>query len=244
MGEGGSSPGSVLTNVPTGSSATTFTFEAPSGVFFARLRALTGSLRSAASNEIQLVVNAPLPPSAPAALLSLVSGSALSLSWTNTFQGGAATALQLNVTGSQTATMPLSVVDAVSFNGVPGGTYTVTLMASNAAGVSPPSNPVTLTVPASCSGPPGVPTYFAVARSGRSLTLTWLPPVSGAAATSSVIYASGALTGSLSTVTRSFTGDGRARHLCVARGRGQRVRNERAGRCNHRHRALNVRRVQ
>jgi hypothetical protein len=204
--EGGWSPGGVLASIPTGSTATSFTFTAPSGVFFARLHALSGDLRSGASNEIRLVVNAPLPPSAPAALLGLVNGSKLALSWTNTFQGGAPTALRLNVMGAQTATIPLSVVDAVSVNGVLGGTYTFTLTASSAAGVSPPSNPVTLTVPASCSGPPGVPTYFAVARSGRSLTLTWNPPVSGAAVTSYVIHASGALTGSLPTFTRSISG--------------------------------------
>ncbi len=168
--------------------------------------ALLGNLRSAASNEIQLVVNASLPPSAPANVLGLVNGSNLALSWTNTFNGGAPTAVQLHVTGAHTGSFPLGVVDTLSFNDVPGGTYTFTLTASNAAGDSPPSNAVTLTVPDACSGPPGVPNYFAVARSDRSLTLTWHPPVSGAAATSYVIHASGALTGSLSTVTRSFSG--------------------------------------
>ena len=204
--EGGLTPGSVLGSVRTESPATTFTFTAPSGVFFVRLSALLGNLRSAASNEIQLVVNTTLPPSAPAALLGLVNGSRLALSWTNTFNGGAPTGVQLHVTGAHTGSFPHGVVDTLSFNDVPGGTYTFTLTASNAAGDSPPSNPVTLTVPDACSGPPGVPTYFAVARSDRSLTLTWHPPVSGAAATSYVIHASGALTGSLATVTRSFSG--------------------------------------
>jgi hypothetical protein len=202
--EGGLSPGSVLASMPTGGTASSFTFTAPSGVFFARLHAVSGNLRSAASNEIQLVVDAPLSPSAPAALLGLVNGSKLALSWTNTFQGGAPTALQLNVTGDQAGSFPLGVVDTLSFTGVP-GTYTFTLTASNAAGVSPPSNPVTLTIPDNCSGAPGVPTYFAVAKSGSTLTMTWHPPVSGAAVTNYVIHASGALTGSLSTVARSFS---------------------------------------
>ncbi len=60
--------------------------------------------------------------------------------------------LQLHVTGAHTGSFPLGVVDTVSFNGVPGGTYTFTLTASNAAGVSPPSNPVTLTVPEPAAG--------------------------------------------------------------------------------------------
>ena len=106
--EGGLTPGSVLGSVRTASAATTFTLTAPSGVFFVRLHGLLSNLRSAASNEIQLVVNAPLPPSP-----------------------------QLNVTGAQTGSLPLGLSDTVSFNGVPGGTYTFPLTASNVAGVSP-----------------------------------------------------------------------------------------------------------
>ena len=204
--EGGLAPGSALASIRTGSTATTFTFNAPSGVFFARLHALSGNVRGAASNEIQLVVNAPLPPSAPAALLGLVNGSKLALSWTNTFAGGAPTALRLDATGTHTATIPLAMSDTMSFDGVPGGTYSFTLTASNAGGVSPPSNAVTLTVPGSCSGPPSTPNDFAVAKSGSTLTLTWNPPVSGAAVISYVIHASGAITTSLPTVARSVSG--------------------------------------
>jgi hypothetical protein len=204
--EGGLSPGDVMASLPTGSTATTFTTNAPSGVFFVRVHAMSGNLRSAASNEIQLVVNTPPPPSAPAALLGMVNGSKLALSWTNTFQGGAPTALQLNVTGAHTATIPLAMSDTMSFDGVPGGTYSFTLTASNAGGVSSPSNAVTLTFPGSCSGPPGIPIDFTVAKSGSTLTLTWNPPVSGAAVTSYVIHASGTITTSLPTVARSVSG--------------------------------------
>ncbi len=204
--EGGLTPGSVQGSLRTESPAMTFSFTAPSGVFFVRVRALLSNFRSAASNEIQLIVNAPLSPSPPANVLGMVNGSTVALSWTNTFNGGAPTALVLNVTGAQTGSFPLGVSDAVSFNGVPDGTYTLTLTASNATGVSPPSNPVTLTIPGSCSGPPSVPMYFAVAKSGSALTLTWHPPVAGRAVTHYIVHASGALTGSVSTVTRSLTG--------------------------------------
>jgi hypothetical protein len=204
--EGGLTPGSVLGSVRIESAATTFTFTAPSGVFFVRLHGLLSNLRSAASNEILLVVNAPLPPSPPANLLGMANGSTVALSWTNTFTGGAPIALQLNVTGAQTGSFPVGVVDTVSFNGVPGGSYTFTLTASNTAGVSSPSNPVTLTFPGTCSGPPGVPTYFAVAKAGSLLTLTWSPPVSGAAVTSYVIQASGTFNGSVPTATRFLSG--------------------------------------
>jgi hypothetical protein len=203
---GGLQPGSLLASIPTGSNTTRFTFTAPSGVFFVRLHALSGNLRSAASNEIQLVVNAPLPPSPPASLLGLVNGSRLALSWTNTFLGGAPAALQLNVTGAQSASIPLGVSDLVSFNGVPGGTYTFTLTASNASGVSAPSNPVTLTFPGTCSGAPGVPTFFAVTKVSSLLTISWNPPVSGSALTNYIVQASGAFTGSIPTFTRSLSG--------------------------------------
>jgi hypothetical protein len=204
--EGGITPGSVLGSLRTESPATTFTFTAPSGMFFIRLHALLNNFRSAASNEIQLVVDAAVVPSAPANVLGMVNGSSAALSWTNTFSGGAPTAVQLNVAGTQTGSFPVGMVETVSVGGVPGGTYTFTLTASNAAGVSPPSTAVTLTIPGGCSGPPGVPTYFAVSRSGRSLTLTWNPPVSGAAVTSYAIHASGAIDASVPTATRSLTG--------------------------------------
>ena len=50
--EGGVTPGSVLATIPTGSTAPTFTFDAPTGAFFVRMRAVSGGQRSAPSNEI------------------------------------------------------------------------------------------------------------------------------------------------------------------------------------------------
>lgn len=67
--EGGRASGEVLATIPTDSTATTFTFDAPSGVFVVRVYAVRGITRSLASNEVRLAVNAPQPPSAPRALL-------------------------------------------------------------------------------------------------------------------------------------------------------------------------------
>ena len=72
--EGGVTPGSVLAALPTGSTAPTFTFDAPTGAFFVRMRALRAGRRSPASNEIQIFVNIPQVPSAP-------TGSAGSRRW-------------------------------------------------------------------------------------------------------------------------------------------------------------------
>ena len=106
--EGGLTPGSVLGSIPTGATSTVFTFSAPTGAFYLRVRAVAGSTRSAASNEIRVFVNVPAPPEAPANLSGTATGNALQLSWTNNASGGAATAIVLNVTGALTLSMPLA----------------------------------------------------------------------------------------------------------------------------------------
>jgi Tol biopolymer transport system component len=55
--EGGVHPGEVLASIPTGSASPTFTFTAPAGSFYARVVAMNGTTRSAASNEIRLHVS-------------------------------------------------------------------------------------------------------------------------------------------------------------------------------------------
>ena len=80
----------VLASLPTNSTATTFTFSAPTGAFYIRMHSLAPGPQSVASNEIRIFVNVPAPPSAPANLLGFVNGSALGLAWTNTAGGGSA----------------------------------------------------------------------------------------------------------------------------------------------------------
>ena len=175
--EGGISPGEVLASYATGSAAPTFTFDAPTGVFHIRVHALAGAYRSVASNEVRLVVNVPEPPSAPTNLLGLVNGSDIALSWTNTFTGGAPTSLWLDVTGALTTTLPLPRGEAFTYANVPPGTYTLSVIAANASGVSPPSNAVTLTFPgAGCSGVPGAPTNLQTWKVGNTIFLSWSPP--------------------------------------------------------------------
>jgi hypothetical protein len=91
--------------------------------------------------------------------------------------------LVLDVTGTVTTSLPLNVQDSFSLADVPPGTYTVALRAENAAGSSPPSNPVTLTFPGPCSGPPMVPNDVRVYRVGPRVEATWTPGVSGPAPT-------------------------------------------------------------
>jgi hypothetical protein len=204
--EGGLNPGEVLASVSTGGIAPVFSFSAPSGAFYVRLHALAGSVRSEASNEIRIVVNMPEPPSAPANLLGVVNGSDIALSWTNTFAGGAPSALWLHVSGTITATLPLPMGDMFTAANVPSGTYTLRVSASNASGASSPSNAVTLHFPEPCTGVPLAPTNLQTWTVGTVVFVAWSPPASGPAVTGYTVGVGGAHTGSFATAARTLSG--------------------------------------
>ena len=204
--EGGISPGEVLASLPTGSVAPRFTFVAPTGAFYVRVHAVADGLRSGPSNEILLVVNVSAPPSAPAGLVGLVNGAGLALSWTNTFAGGAPTSLWLTVTGAITTVLPLPMGETFRYPNVPAGTYTLAVVAANAAGVSPPSNAVTLVFPGSCGGSPQAPTNVRAWRDGSIVSLSWSPPAGGPAVSHYVAYVGGAYVGSFTTTGRFLSG--------------------------------------
>jgi hypothetical protein len=203
--EGGVGPGAVQASIVM-DAAPVYTFDAPNGAFFIRVHTLAGDQRSAASNEVPLFVNVPATPSAPANLLGLVNGSSLTLAWRNTFGGGAPQSLILDVTGALATSIPLGLTDTFSFAGVPPGTYTLTLRAVNAAGVSPPSNPVTLTFPGACSGAPLPPENFVAYRVGNTINVLWDPAASGPAPSGFVLSVTGTLAASIPTPTRALSG--------------------------------------
>jgi hypothetical protein len=204
--EGGVNPGEVLASVPTGSSALTYTFTAPSGSFYVRLHAVNGTMRSAASNEIRIHVNVPVVPSAPANLLGLVNGSSLALAWTNTYAGGAPTSLVLDVTGALTTSVPLGLSDSFAFAGVPDGTYTLALRAQNGSGASAASNAVTLTFPGACTGAPQTPANVRAYRVGNTVFIDWAPAPSGPAPTGYVLSVTGSYVGAIPTSGRALSG--------------------------------------
>ena len=204
--EGGIGPGEVGASIPTWSAMPSFTFVAPSGAFYVRLHTLAGASRSAASNEIRLFVNVPVPPSAPASVLGLVNGPTLALAWKNTFDGGAPTGLVLDVSGAIVTTIPLGLVDTFSFAGVPPGTYTLGLRAVNAVGASPSSTSLTLTFPGECSGPPDAATNVRVYRAGNTVHVNWDSPVAGTAPTGYVLNVAGGFAGSFGTSGRAMSG--------------------------------------
>ncbi|MEZ5418183.1 MAG: M36 family metallopeptidase [Vicinamibacterales bacterium] len=191
--EGGLAPGQVLASLPLGN-VPVFTLDVPTGSFFIRVRSVAGATTSGVSNEVPLHVNVPVPPSAPAPLLGLANGSTLSLSWRNTFGGGAGTSNVLDVSGAVVASLPLGLTESFAFAGVPPGTYTFRVRQVNAAGTSAASSPVTLTFPGGCAGAPQVPTQFLAYRVGSTLYLLWEPPAAGPAISSYVLNVTGAVT--------------------------------------------------
>ena len=204
--EAGVTPGSVLGCVSIPGAGSTFTVALPTGAFYVRLYALSGATRSAVSNEIRIFVNVPAPPSAPTNLLGLVNGSSIGLSWVNTAGGGAPAGLILDVSGSLATSVPLPVTESFSTPGVPPGTYTLTVRATNATGTSAPSNPVTLTFPGPCAGAPLTPVGFSATRSGNTISVSWMPPATGPSVASYTLAVSGAFVGSIPTTTRSLSG--------------------------------------
>ena len=104
---GGREPGPGPGQSPTGSPATTFSFDAPTGVYYVRVHALSASGRSFASNEIRIAVNMPQVPSSPADLLGLTIGSNLLLSWKTTHAGGPPASHVLDVSGAATLSVPI-----------------------------------------------------------------------------------------------------------------------------------------
>ena len=204
--EGGVNPGEVLASIPTNSASPIFTVVAPSGSFYVRIHAFTGTQRGAASNEIRIHVNVPVPPSAPAGLVGLANGPTLNLAWRNTFAGGPPSSMLLDVTGAAVATIPLRFSDSFGFAGVPGGTYTLRLRAANGGGTSPPSSPITLTFPAACSGAPQVPENILAYRVGNTAYVLWDPASTGPAPTSFTLNVTGSFTGSFQTSSRALSG--------------------------------------
>ena len=182
--EGGLVPGETAAAYDLRSAMPVFSVRLPAGAsYFVRVRAVILGRTTGASNEARVSTDTATPPSAPAHLLGLVNGSALALSWTNTFEGGLPTSLWLVVNGPVNGAIPVGLAETFQYPDVPPGTYTVRVVAVNAAGVSAPSNAVTLSFPGGCSGVPGPPTRVRATVSGSTITVRWSPPDTGAAVT-------------------------------------------------------------
>lgn len=196
--EGGVAAGTTMAVVPTGSTSPTFTFAAPNGSFYIRMKSARGGSQSLPSNEVRLHVNSTLRPNAPSNLQGAIKGSALWLAWRNSFTSGTPQSLILDVTGVVTAALPLPLSESFNVSGgLPPGTYTFRLRAVNAAGASTQSGSISLTAPSTNCALPRVPTNFQVVRTGNVVGATWDTPSGGTPATSYRLNVSGSYSGSL-----------------------------------------------
>ncbi|MGD9905028.1 MAG: Calx-beta domain-containing protein [Vicinamibacterales bacterium] len=201
--EGGVAPGQPLVALAAGP-APVFSVTAPTGSFYARVRALGVGGPSEVSNEILLHVGVPVPPSAPAAFQASVVGSTVHLAWTPTHAGGAAAGFLLDVTGSTAASVPLPVGEGVAVTGAPAGVFTLSLRAVNGAGSSPGTAPVPIVVPGACGAAPGAPTELLGYAAGGATHLLWDPPTTGGAVSSYLVSVPGI--GSLPLAQRAISG--------------------------------------
>jgi uncharacterized protein (DUF1800 family) len=183
--EGGVRPGEVLATIPIAGTTPAFTFQAPPGAYYVRLRSAAGGAMSRPSGEIRIYVGATSGPTAPRSLTAYGRGSSVVLNWRNTFGGGEPTGMTVDVTqnGARVSSIPLPVSTTWSYDTVPAGTFGFTVRATNASGTSGSSNSVTLTFPLAGCSPPGTPSSLSLSTSGRTLSANWLAPSSGTAPT-------------------------------------------------------------
>lgn len=197
----------VLAVLATGRPETRFTFTAPAGAFFVRVRAAAGATVGRASPDIALCVEAACPPIAPTNLLGLADGGDLALAWRTPLESGIPVRLQLLVAGAVTAVISLpGAAEGFSYGGVPPGSYEFRLQACTVAGCSGPTPPLALVFPGTCASTPGVPAHVAATVTGRTIAVDWELPPSGPPPASYVLQVSGGLAGAFPLAARRISG--------------------------------------
>ena len=149
--EAGQSTGtSNLANLPLGNT-TSFSATAPLGAYFVRVRAVNACGVSAPSNEVVVTLDGSVAlPHAPTGLVATVTGNAVLIRWTPPSSGGTPAAYRFEAgysLGAANAAVVSTAVPGFSAAGVPAATYYVRVRALNAAGASPATADLVVTVP-------------------------------------------------------------------------------------------------
>ena len=173
--------GPLIATLPVASSPVVVP-NVPSGVYYVAVRGTNGDGPGARSNEVAVSVTGAStgcssPPSAPENLTGTVAGNLVTLSWTPSSSGCAATAYTVHAGAapglSNIAVVNLPITTTLSTS-APSGTYFVRVIAMNGVGASMPSNEVTVRVgaltPPPAPPPPPTPTVgqFAVSTTAAS----------------------------------------------------------------------------
>jgi len=187
--EAGLAPTQMLAGYELGP-LTTFSINAPQGIYYLRVFARNAQGLSAPSNVVGVTVSSTLaPPAAPTGLSASSSGS--TVTFNVGLPAGPLTGLIVaaGVAPGQTqAVVPVPVASQVSLQNVPQGTYFARMHAIGPGGPSGASNEVQITVaPAACL-PPAVPSVSASAA-GSTVSISW-GAVAGVAGYQLAAYAS------------------------------------------------------
>ncbi len=170
--------GPVVGSLPAGDTLSVLVNDIPPGLYYVSVQGSNASGPGAESNPV--VVSVPglvQPPGAPVNLVSSITGSTLTLSWSPSNTGGPPTAYLLEAgttpwftTAIGTATVS-STVHSLTVPEVPPGVYYVRVAALNGGGRSDDS--VELTVLVGTALLPAVPAFRVALVIGHTVTLQW-----------------------------------------------------------------------
>jgi hypothetical protein len=156
----------------------------PPGTYFVRVRAQNAVGTSGPSPQAQVTVGACAAPGTAGPLSAAVSGQNVSLQW-GAPAGGVTQGYRFLVGSAPglanvlVADYPASVT-ALAAPGVPYGTYYARVAATNACGIGPVSNEVTVVVQP-CAAAPQAPTALRAGVVGNQVSLAWNAPAAGPA---------------------------------------------------------------
>jgi len=144
---------------------------------------------------LKIVADQTSAPHAPEEARGVVAVSTVTVSWRPPSTGPLPSGYRLEA-GSAPGLMDLAIVStssgqtALTFSGVPPGTYYVRVRSILGASMSAPSNEVRVIVtPGGCVSAPPPPTGFAASVNGRLVTLVWNVPSTESGPTTLVIEA-------------------------------------------------------